>query len=186
MRLFIAVNLPGEMRKKIWDSAAPLREQGDAIRWVAPEGMHLTLKFLGEIPVDRAESVGLSLEAAVIGVHQFCLPLGGFGAFPNSRRPKVIWVGCESPSNLQLLYRQVEDQMGADGFPNETRAFHPHLTLGRLRRNADSSQLRRLAGLLEQLDVADEVSVRSVELMQSELTRAGANYTVRKSVELPR
>jgi 2'-5' RNA ligase len=184
VRLFIAVNIPDEMRSKIWDSAAPLREQGDAIRWVEPEGMHLTLKFLGEVSVDREESVGLALEAAATGVVPFTVRFVGFGAFPSTRRPKVIWVGCESHSALQLLQRQVEERMGEIGFPNETRAFRPHLTLGRLRRHAEPSRLRGMVGLLDQLDFADEVFVPTVELMESELKPTGVTYTVRKSVEL--
>jgi 2'-5' RNA ligase len=173
------------MRKKIWDSAAPLREQGDAIRWVAPEGMHLTLKFLGEVSREQEEPVGRALKAAAAGVVPFALPLGGFGVFPNTRRAKVIWVGCGSPSALQLLQRQVEEKMEEIDFPKETRAFFPHITLGRIRRYAEPSQVRGTVGLLDQLDFADEVFVSSVELMQSELTPAGANYTINKSVELP-
>ncbi len=184
MRLFIAVNLPGEMRNKIWDTTASLREHGNAIRWVAPEAMHLTLKFLGEVSADREEAVGRALERSVSGVVPFALPLGGFGAFPNARRAKVIWVGCEAVSPLRLLHRNVEEEMGEIGFPHETRAFHPHLTLGRVRRHAEPSQSRGVGGLFERLNFAGELPVSSVELMQSELTRSGATYTVLKSVEL--
>jgi 2'-5' RNA ligase len=184
VRLFIAVNIPDEMREKIWDCAAPLRDLGDAVRWVEPAGMHLTLKFLGEVSADREESVGLAMDASTAGVPQFGLTLGGFGAFPNTRRATVIWVGCESPSALQQLHQQVDKQMGGIGFPSETRAFHPHLTLGRLRRGAQSSAKSGLADMLDRLNFTGEVFVRSVELMQSELTPAGANYTVRKSIGL--
>jgi 2'-5' RNA ligase len=184
VRLFIAVNIPDEMRKKIWDSAAPLREHGDAIRWVAPKGMHLTLKFLGEVPADREDAVGRALERSASGVVPFGLRVGGFGAFPNVRRAKVIWAGCEAPPPLQLLHRQVEGELGEIGFPPETRAFHPHLTLGRVRRQADPKPLRGVVGMFERLNIVGEVPVCSVELMQSELLPAGANYTIRKSVEL--
>ena len=184
MRLFIAVNIPDEMRKEIWDTAAPLRELGHAIRWVAPEALHLTLKFLGEVSANQEDSVRKALETAAAGAHPFALPLGGFGAFPNTRRATVIWVGCKSASTLQILQRQIEEQTSEIGFPSETRAFHPHLTLGRLRRGAQSSQMSGLTGVLDRLDYTGEVVLRSVELMQSELTHAGANYTVRESVEL--
>ena len=184
MRLFIAINIPDKLRERIWDDARPLREYGDAFRWVAREGMHLTIKFLGEVSVDREESVALALESAATGISPFVLPLGGFGAFPSARRPRVVWAGCESPSALQLLQRQVEAKMAEIGFQKEARAFHPHLTLGRLRRNADTSQLKGMVGLFDRLEFTGDVFVRSVELMLSELTRAGANYTVRKSVEL--
>lgn len=184
MRLFIAVNLPDEMRKEIWDSAAPLRERRHSIRWVAPEALHITLKFLGEVSGHREESVRKALQAATTGVHPFALPLGRFGAFPDPRRAKVIWVGCEPPSTLQLLQRQIEDNVSEIGFQRETRVFHPHLTLGRLRRGAESSRLKGLTGVLDRLSYAGEVVVHSVELMQSELSPAGAKHTVRQSIEL--
>lgn len=184
MRLFIAVNLPDEMRNEIWDTAASLRENGNAIRWAASEAIHVTLKFLGEVPADREDAVGRALEMSVSGVGPFALPLAGFGAFPNARRANVIWVGCEAVSPLRLLHRNVEEKMGEIGFPHETRTFHPHLTLGRVRRHAEPSQVKRVTDLFERLDFAGEVPVSSVELMQSELTPSGANYTVLKSVEL--
>ena len=183
MRLFVAVKIPGEIRRDIWDSTQPLREVGDAIRWVAPEGIHLTFKFLGEVPADREDVVGFALDAAAQGVTPFVLPLGGFGAFPSVRRAKVIWAGCESTSGLRLLQRQVEEKMAEIGFAKEARAFHPHLTLGRIRRNADVSKLKELVGLFDQLNFSGDVFVRSVELMQSELSPTGASYTVRRSVE---
>lgn len=184
MRSFIAVNMPGEMRKEIWESAAPLRECEKTIRWVAPEAIHLTLKFLGEISANQEDAVWKALNASANGVPPFVLPLARFGAFPNTRRPTVIWLGCESPSPLQLLQRQIEECMSEIGFPRETRAFSPHVTLGRLRRGAKSSQVGGLAHLLDRLDYSGAVSVSSVELMKSELCPAGANYTVRQSVEL--
>jgi 2'-5' RNA ligase len=184
VRLFIAVNLPDEMRNKIWEATVPLREDGDSIRWVASEGMHLTLKFLGDVTADREDAVGRALERSASGVTPFVLRLGGFGAFPNVRRAKVIWVGCEAPSPLQLLHRQVEGEMGEIGFEQEARSFHPHLTLGRVRRQADSKHVRGVVSIFERLNFTGEVPVCSVELMQSELTPAGANYTKRKSVEL--
>lgn len=184
MRLFIAINIPGEMRDEIWKSAAPLRARGSAVRWVAPEAMHLTLKFLGEVPADRERTVGDALASAAAGVTPFDLQLRGFGAFPNTRVAKVIWLGCEVPATLRLLQRQVEEELGEVGFPRDTRRFHPHLTLGRLGRNAGSSQLKETAGLLGRLEFVGDVFVRSVELMRSELKPSGANYTIRKSVEL--
>ncbi len=184
MRLFIAINLPDWIREEIWESTASLRERRYEIKWVAPEAIHITLKFLGEVSTHRAEGVQNAMGAAAAGVSPFILPLGGFGAFPNARRAKVIWVGCMPPPPLQNLQRQVEENASEIGFARETRAFHPHVTLGRLRRDATSSRLAGLPGVLDGLDFDAEFPVRSIELMQSELSPAGAKYTVRSSIGL--
>ncbi len=169
MRLFIAINLPDEVREEIWITAAPLRERPYAIKWVDPDAIHITLKFLGEVSAHREKSLSDALDAAVSGVSPFTLPLGGFGAFPDTRRANVIWVGCTPPSSLLELQRQVEEQVADAGFPRETRLFHPHLTLGRLRRGAESSKLSGLGGMLDRLSYSEKIAVQSIELMQSEL-----------------
>ncbi len=184
MRLFIAINLPDQIRREIWDSAALLRERRYPIRWVKPEGMHITLKFLGEVSGHREDSVVNALETASAGVHPFTLSLEGFGAFPDTRRARVVWLGCEPSLALEQLQRQIEDSTSSLGFPRETRVFHPHVTLGRLRRGAEKSRLGGLAGVLDRLHYVRDLSVDSIELMQSELSPAGADYTVRESFEL--
>lgn len=184
MRLFIAINVPDRMRRDIWDCAAQLRERQYAVRWVAPEAMHITLKFLGEVSVHREESIVAALEQAMEGAEPFALPLEGFGAFPDARRAKVIWLGCNPPDALKDIQESIEQSVADLGFPRESRIFHPHLTLGRLRRGAEASRLKGLAGVLDRMHFAAKLKVRSVELMQSELSPAGANYTVRETFEL--
>ena len=184
MRLFIAINLPDWIRDEIWDSAESMRERRYAIRWVALEAMHITLKFLGEVSVHREDAVKEALEAATDGVTPFVLHLEGFGAFPDARRAKVLWVGCKPPVQLRRLYEKVEESMGGLGFTAETRAFHPHVTLGRLRRSAVSTKLTGLPGMLDRLDFEAEFPVQSIELMQSKLSPAGATYTVRETIGL--
>lgn len=186
MRLFFAINIPDHMRNDIWESAAPLRDRGYAVRWVAPEAMHITLKFLGEVAPRSEETVIEALRIAASETHPFTLPLGGFGAFPNPRRAKVVWLGCKPPQTLRLLHQQIEERAKQIGFAKENRAYHPHLTLGRLHRGVDASRLRGLGGALDSLEYTGEVHVKSVELMQSELSPAGARYTARASAELSR
>jgi 2'-5' RNA ligase len=176
--------MPVKMRQEIWESAELLRESGGAIRWVAPEAIHLTLKFLGEISANQEDSIVNALKAATERIPPFVLPVGGFGAFPNTRRATVIWVGCGHSSSLELLQRNIEEKMSEIGFPKEKRAYHPHVTLGRLRRGGASSGMSGLAGLLDRLEYAGEISVSSIELMRSKLTPSGAIYSVHTSVEL--
>lgn len=186
MRLFVAVNLPDPIRQEIWESARLLRDRRFPIRWVTSEAMHITLKFLGEVSAHREDSVRESLEAAAAGVPPFVMRIGGFGAFPDPRRAKVIWVGCSPAPLLEQLSHQVDECMGAVGFARETRAFHPHVTLGRVRREATPSRLTGLPGMFDRLEVEGEFPVKSIDLMQSELSPAGAKYTVRASIGLTR
>ncbi len=184
MRLFVAVNLPDPVRHNVRDLTRQLRDSRYPIRWVASEAMHITLKFLGEVPDKKEDAITKSLEKAAAGVSRFALRLDRFGAFPNPRRARVVWVGCEAPAQIKQLHEQVEAGMSEIGFDRENRSFHPHVTLGRARRDASPSRLGGLSRMLESLVVDVEFPVTSVELMQSELSRAGAKYTVRASIGL--
>ncbi len=184
MRLFIAVNLPHEIRSDLWQAAAPLRAASFPIRWVPAESIHLTLKFLGEVAPERESEIVAGVERSVSGARIFALPIGGFGAFPSPTCARVVWVGCEGVPPLELLQDRLEREMDDLGFPIEGRAFHPHLTLGRVQRHAKAGDLGGLDEQLEQLEYGTEVDVRSVDVMQSTLTRSGARYDVRRAVEL--
>ncbi len=184
MRLFVAINLPVETRKEIWEKAEPLRGRGYAVRWVGADAIHLTIKFLGEVSSHREQEVVTALDEAVGGFPPFVLPIGGFGAFPDPRRAKVIWVGCSAIKVLNELHHKVEERFADAGFPIEGRPFHPHLTLGRLKRGVETSRLRGLEGLMDRLRYDTEIGVNTVDLMQSTLTRAGAEYSVLHSAGL--
>lgn len=184
MRLFVAINFPAELRQSLWRAAAPLRQAGLPVRWVEPEELHLTLKFLGEVAPAREGEVIAGLEAAVQGAKPFALPVGGFGAFPSASRPRVLWAGCEPLPALEWLQHRVEQEMERLGFPLEGRAFHPHLTLGRARRDARPADFRDLEDRLQALAFAAEAPVESVDLMQSHLRPSGAHYTMRHAAAL--
>jgi 2'-5' RNA ligase len=184
MRLFVAVNLPAPTRAALWHAVEPLRRAGYPFRWVREDAIHLTLKFLGEVSSDREGDVIEAIDRATEGIASFTLALGGFGAFPNPRRARILWVGCEPVPSLELVYHRVEEGMHVAGFPLEGRPFRPHLTLGRLQRDARPAKLHGLDGALERLSYASELTVQSVDLMESELTRAGARYTRRHVGEL--
>lgn len=184
MRLFVAINLPLELRQRLWEAAEPLRAAGYPVRWVALDGMHLTLKFLGEVKADREPPVLAGIGAAVQGAKCFTLPLGGFGAFPSVSRPRVLWAGCEPVPALELLQHRVEQEMERLGFPLEGRAFHPHLTLGRTQRDARAGAFPDLEERMNALRFDGEAWVDSVDLMESHLAREGARYTRRHAARL--
>jgi 2'-5' RNA ligase len=139
VRLFIAINFPDDVRQAIWRASETLRRGTAPVRWVEPDGLHLTLKFLGEVPDARSADVIGALERACVGARAFELPVGGFGGFPTPERARVLWVGCEPVPALELLQHGVETVFAALGFPVEGRPFRPHVTLGRARPAARAS-----------------------------------------------
>jgi RNA 2',3'-cyclic 3'-phosphodiesterase len=185
VRLFVALNLPPAIREGIWAATGPVRERDYPLKWVRPEGLHLTLKFLGEVAESRGDAVDRALDQASGEGPPRGIPLaiGDFGAFPDPRRPRVLWVGVAPEPALELLQHRVERAFEAIGFPAEGRPFRPHIALARAGRGKTPPQ----AGLAEDLAglrYAESVLVESVEVMQSTLERGGAVYQVRRSVPL--
>lgn len=181
MRLFAAVNLPADLRQAIHAAAAPLREAGLPIRWIDPDGIHLTLKFLGNVDAERLPELTAALDRACAGMRGFSVALTGFGAFPSAERARVVWVGCESAPPLELLQHAVEREYAALGFVVEGRPFRPHLTLGRAR---PRSGVRGLETALGHTALDALWTITAVDLMESTLTRSGAVYAVRHPVPL--
>jgi 2'-5' RNA ligase len=180
--LFIALNLPESLRRALWDVVAPLRNLELPLRWVGPDGLHLTLKFLGEVADDREpELIEALRRAAGAGPepHPFSITLRGFGGFPDVRRPRVLWVGIEPEPALELLQDRVERQFATLGFSTEARPFRPHLTLARAERDARSAGFAALPQALDQLQFEDTVTIETIDLMQSTLRRSGAVYSPR-------
>ena len=194
MRLFAALNLPPNVREAIWAAAAPLRELRLPVNWVRSDGLHLTLKFLGEVPAEQEPELQAALAQAAGGEagasRGIPLVLGGFGVFPDQRRPRVVWVGVAPEPSLELLQHRVEQAFAPLGFPTEGRPFRPHLTLGRAARDAggkgggSATAFHGLAEALAGLEYAETVVVESVDLMMSTLQRGGAVYQVRRSARL--
>lgn len=183
MRLFVAINLPDDVRQAIFRAAEPLRQLELPVKWVEAAGIHLTLKFLGEVDAGREPGVRAALASACAPARRFPLPIGGFGAFPTPERARVVWVGCEPVPALELLQHGVETACAALGFPVDGRPFRPHLTLGRARRDA-RARMPGLADVVSRLAYTATVGVESVDLMESRLSPAGAQYTVRQRVPL--
>lgn len=181
--MFVAVNLPEELRRTIYEATASLRAGGARVRWVDTAAMHITLKFLGEVSAERVADVEGALERAAAGMRGFSLVIEGAGAFPSADRARVVWVGCEAAPPLELLQHGIEREYAALGYPVEGRPFRPHVTIGRARSDARGG-VRGLASRLEAVEVTGEFVVRSVDLMESTLSRTGAHYAVRRAVDL--
>ena len=184
MRLFIALNIPKKQRTRIHRAARSLREEDMPVRWIEPDDFHITLKFLGEV---RREHVG-RIEDAMVKVaastKSFSTNLTGFGAFPTIRRPSVIWLGVGATPELRCLKQDLEWTLGNVGFGAETRAFHPHVTLGRADSGGGAGAFRGLDTLMAGMSFEGDLKVHTLDLMRSQLSRRGAAYSVLSSVKL--
>ncbi len=176
MRLFIALNLPQEERARLERDTRALRAARLPVRWVAGDALHLTLKFLGEVPDARVGEVEKAMTDVAADFPPFRLELGGLGAFPNVRSPRVVWVGVQAPPELGRLAGVLEDAMAGLGFPRENRPYSPHLTLGRAERDARAGDFRALAALAAAFSFHAQVEARSADLMRSHLSPRGARY----------
>ena len=177
MRLFIALNLPAELREVLHADAAPLRDAAArAVGWLPPAGLHLTLKFLGDVEQSRVPAIVDALRG-VAGRHAPPrLVIGGVGAFPTMARPRVVWLGVDASPRLELLQHDVEATCGPLGFEVEGRAFRPHVTLGRVRPGADAGALRALATAALDCSASADVVAPTLDLMHSTLMPGGARH----------
>jgi 2'-5' RNA ligase len=178
MRTFVALVPTAAEQRRLADASAGLREAGFPIRWVQPENVHLTLKFLGEVTEEGVREVCAAADSAAAGVPPFEMAVGHFGAFPSLRRPQVVWVGVELESTLQSLQASLEEALAQLGYPREARPFRPHLTLGRARKHLSPNELRGLADLLQSVEYRDAFQIRSLDVMRSRLKPTGAIYDV--------
>lgn len=182
LRLFLAIGLSAEVRQALAALQANLKPQlpTGIVRWTDPDGVHLTLKFLGETPEDRVPAIADGLAAAAAGFQPFELRVAGLGCFPNPGRARVLWVGvADAPKALAGVQRAIDLHMGRLNFPRETRPFHPHLTLGRVNDRVSAVERRALGDLLSKphSDDLGRMPVGEIVLFQSNLRPGGAVYT---------
>jgi 2'-5' RNA ligase len=179
IRSFIAIELPESIHSSLAEEINQLRINlpGGAIRWARPAGIHLTLKFLGNIEESKLPDIKHLMHRIALQEAPFEFAVGGLGCFPNQHRPRVLWVGVEDTTGIIMrLQSNLERALKELGFTTEKRSFHPHLTLGRLRRDADN---RDVAKLLEtyKINQLGKVRVEEICLFQSDLRPQGAVYS---------
>jgi len=181
IRAFIAIDLPPDVQDCLEQVSAKLRDQiGEkSVRWVSVPNIHLTLKFLGDVSENNLDVLKeiLSAEAALQKPMEFSV--GRLGAFPKMVRPRVIWVGIEAPSELDFLQHGIEARTGKVGYPADKRQFSPHLTLGRVSRNATPGEVRKIGEVLSASKVGflGVARVAAIHLFKSDLMPTGAVYT---------
>lgn len=182
LRLFIAIELPDAA----WEALAALQKRlqsadtGRAIRWSSIDGIHLTLKFLGDVPPDIIPPITSGLTAATAGRKPFDLTVAGAGCFPNLRKPRVVWAGSGGDqAALHTLRDTVEQHIAPLGYPTDERLFSPHFTLGRARQEAKTPALAALGTFIGNMEVGTLYTWRvdGLSLMRSDLKPSGAVYT---------
>ncbi len=165
-------------------------DAGIHIKWVRPESIHLTLQFLGDVDQGVIPSIQRGIEKAVIGVPPFSLKVKGVGVFPNSKRPRILWMGLTGDTDeLINLKTKISNELESIGFPIENRPFKGHLTIGRVKDRIDSRKLYNIIPAQNEYETPF-FDVTSVCLFKSRLTPQGAiysklaNVTIVKDVEM--
>jgi 2'-5' RNA ligase len=188
IRAFIAADLPAESKRALRGLQDRLKAGGRAnVKWVDPDSIHLTLKFLGNIDTGMIGRIVAVMAGAVLDVKPFPLELKDLGVFPNPNRVRVVWVGMGGEvEKLAVIQKRIETGLVPLGFAAEARPFAPHFTLGRVREQASPEERRRLGQLVAgtPFEGGGRFNVDAVHLMKSQLTREGPIYTRINSIQL--
>ncbi len=187
MRIFVALDIDDAIRERIQRFLEGVRGFAPDARWVRPESLHVTLKFIGEKPTEAVEEIKRALSAIKAGAME--ITFRGYGFFPTPKAPRVFWVGIESGLQLAAFAKMVDEATAALGVPREEHAFSPHLTLARgggrsgapRERKGDRSNqtLQRLQEKLAAMPAPEfgTMTAREFFLYQSRLMRGGSRYT---------
>jgi len=180
IRSFIAIELPQELKQALSRLQEKLKSVSNVpVKWVDPNNIHLTLKFLGDISPEIVGRITASLEDAARSTPRFNIEVSGLGVFPNMKRVQIIWVGLAGElDKLGQLQKHIEASLAPLGFPTETKPFTPHLTLARVRDYARPDDRLALGNLIEgtSFEQKYKINVDAVLLMKSQLTREGPIY----------
>ena len=185
IRAFVAVSLSVAVRASVDKLIRALKQEIDGIKWVDTQNLHITLKFLGDVPMNELHRIIAAVQRGAETVETFDLEFRGCGVFPNPEQPRTLWIGCGSGSKeLTILATALENELFKLGFPKESRRFSPHLTIGRTKRDARISDAvsRFLAEHSEQ--PFGSSGVDDIIVYSSELTRSGPIYDELATVPL--
>jgi 2'-5' RNA ligase len=175
LRCFIAIKIPETIRRSIVNSVDDLKKSGADVKWVSPENIHITLQFLGGTEEAQVPFIKEALNKILLPYSPFYIKIAGIGCFPDTKRPRIIWVGTEGAGPVINLHGDIAQGMRRFGYREEERNFIPHLTIGRVKSN------RNLGELLKKMDEIkaarfSDFEVQNITLMKSELKPSGAVY----------
>jgi 2'-5' RNA ligase len=181
LRSFIAVEVPARIQDAIAQSIASVKNvlPKPLVRWVAQQNVHLTLKFLGDVSSTNLERLAEAVGKEAASHGMFSISVGGLGAFPSTRRARVIWLGLKAPPDLEALWRGMEAVTTQLGYDQEERPFSAHLTVGRVGQNVSAADLQHIRAVLEAAKVGEigTLQVDAVHIFKSDLRPGGSVYT---------
>jgi 2'-5' RNA ligase len=183
IRTFFAIDTPQQVKEKIEELQTIFREARADVKWESREKIHITLKFLGDVEENVLSAMSEKLSDALSSHKQFRLVYQKVGCFPNLKKPRIVWIGCENPDGGMVKVKEVVEQITVPyGFPTEARPFHPHLTIGRVK---GEFHLKDLAAKIETVTFEpSEATVTEVLIMKSDLKPTGSVYTVLRRIPL--
>jgi RNA 2',3'-cyclic 3'-phosphodiesterase len=184
VRIFIAVEISPGAKAKLTSLEEALKKTNADVKWVKPDNIHITLKFLGDVPGEDIEKINKAVQVAVAGLKSFKISFCQVGGFPSLKNPRVIWVGVEEGrEELSKISQVIDREITRLGFSPEERVFIPHLTIGRVRTHKN---IKELAQTIEKYKSDDfgQGLMNKVLVMESKLSPAGPTYSVVKEVRL--
>jgi 2'-5' RNA ligase len=182
IRTFVALPADADARRSITGIQSELKSARADVRWEQEDKFHITLKFLGNVGASAIEPLGNSLAECISIRKMFNVSFDSLGVFPNARDPRVVWIGTAHNKTLMDLQSAVEQTCSGLGFPIEKRAFHPHVTLGRVKSGRESLRLTEAIKTVTFEPIQSEC--REVLLVKSNLHPVGSVYTILKSFSL--
>ena len=183
IRSFIAIEIPQDLKNKIREWQDGLKKTVSGVKWVVPDNIHITLKFLGNINENQIPELKQAIINSVSGSGQFEIEVSGEGCFPNMRRPRVIWLGVEKGKDaLKKIASNIENECRRIGFEKERRPYSPHFTVGRVKFLKDTSALQKY--FMENPFNPEIFRAEEIILMKSDLTPSGAVYTPLEKIGL--
>lgn len=186
VRVFVAIELTSEIQKALGDLAEKLKNPDDKVTWVKPYNIHLTLKFLGNVPKGDIGALEKAISDVAGGFKEFNTTIRGTGVFPRERAPRVVWIGItDGEEEIKRIYLDLENKLASLGYPKEERSFTPHLTLGRVKYIKDIDKfIKNLHKYKE--NILGKMSVNSISLIKSILTPKGSIYEILSRAGTPR
>ncbi len=184
VRTFVAVLIDEDLRNRIAEVQSRIKKLAPDVKWVAPENLHVTLKFLGNVREDLLPEVFSAVERAVCGRKPFLVSFSGVGAFPNARRARVVWIGLEEGEDrLRELAASIDENLAKLNFEKEGNEFKAHITIGRVKTSKFLGELAKGVAEVDARNLGVQ-RVSSVAVMRSDLRREGPIYTPLKVIEL--
>ena len=175
LRCFISLELPEELKKNIYGYIEKLKAAGADVKWIPPENLHLTLKFLGDTTEELLKSINERLISLSKSHDRFSLQISGAGVFPNIKYPRVIWLGVRDSEEIIKLQHDIDESMAGLGFEKDDKQFTPHLTVGRMKSLKNMGLLIKELATLKETDFG-KIEVINIALMKSELKPGGAEH----------